>query len=82
MLQFILGKASFFRLDAGPLDRKPMGIMPQLFYKIKILFVKFIVTTGLARLFLARSFFPRPPVRISVAPLDLIGGRRSSPKKI
>ena len=46
MLQFLLRKMPFLRLDAGPLNGKTMGIVPQGFGQIEILFVKIIMTAG------------------------------------
>src|SRR5680860_345305 len=82
VLELRLGELALLRLDAGPLDREPIGIEPQLGEQRYVLWIAMIVVTGIAGGLPARragSMLPGPPVGVGVSSLDLVGRGRGAP---
>jgi hypothetical protein len=82
MVELSLGELPLFRLDAGPLDREPVGIESQLGEQSDVLGITMVVVTGIAgglQAWRARSMLPGPPVAVCVTSLDLMGRRRCAP---
>ncbi len=82
VLELRLGKLPLFGLDAGPLDREPVGIEPQLGEQRYVFGITMVVVTGIARVlpaWRACSMLPGPPVAVAITSLNLMGRRRSAP---
>ena len=84
MLNCILAKAPFLRLDPRPFDGETVGIQPSLRHKADILFIAVIMIAGQAaglRKAGMGQLLLRPVIAVNIVALHLVGSGGSANQK-